>query len=48
MPFAAEKHESLGYAMVKNREYMFICFDTIHESDGQTHGQTYIQTPHDG
>ena len=46
MPFGMEKLEWLGYPMVKKigDRPMFIRFDTIHERDGRTNGQT----PHDG
>jgi len=43
MPFGVEKLEWRGYPTVKNVD-MFICLDTAHERDRQTH----TQTPRDG
>jgi len=47
MPFGTEKLEWRGYQTVKNSDDMFIRFDTTHERDRRTDGQTDRQTPHD-
>ena len=40
MPFGTEKLEWRGYQTVKNSDDMFIRFDTTHERDRRTDGQT--------
>ena len=42
--FGVEKLERRGYSAVKKIEYVFICFDKIHERDGRTDGQIDGQT----
>jgi len=40
MIFGVEKLEWFGYQMVKKFEDLLICFDRVHEADGQTDGRT--------